>query len=236
MKFQQWNMVSTPQTAVDELTSAGYSWLVSSVLASRGIASAEEAAAFLERDRSLSHSPFLMKDMDRAVERISRAIADDERIAVFGDYDVDGITATCILELLIACFVLCDQLRFRFYDGSDGAQLVAAVFHSFIFSAGHHSQHRTAHAGSLFGHRYFQLGVQHICKDPLPEGGFCAAAADLAAVDGNAKTSGHFHGVPDGKGNTFQHRLHQIRAGCIHGHTDEGTAGVGIVDGTAFAH
>ena len=97
MKFQQWNMVSTPQTAVDELTSAGYSWLVSSVLASRGIASAEEAAAFLERDRSLSHSPFLMKDMDRAVERISRAIADDERIAVFGDYDVDGITATCIL-------------------------------------------------------------------------------------------------------------------------------------------
>ncbi len=97
MKFQQWNMVSTPQTAVDELTSAGYSWLVSSVLASRGIASAEEAAAFLERDRSLSHSPFLMKDMDRAVERISRAIAEKERIAVFGDYDVDGITATCIL-------------------------------------------------------------------------------------------------------------------------------------------
>lgn len=97
MKFQQWNIPSVPQSAVEELTGAGYSWLVSSVLASRGITSAEEAAAFLERDRSLTHSPFLMKDMDRAVERISRAIADDERIAVFGDYDVDGITATCIL-------------------------------------------------------------------------------------------------------------------------------------------
>ena len=97
MKFQQWNIASVPQTAVEELTGAGYSWLVSSVLASRGITSAEEAAAFLERDHSLTHSPFLMKDMDRAVERISRAIAEKERIAVFGDYDVDGITATCIL-------------------------------------------------------------------------------------------------------------------------------------------
>ena len=97
MKFQQWNIPSVPQSAVEELTGAGYSWLVSAVLASRGITSAEEAAAFLERDRSLTHSPFLMKDMDRAVERISRAIAEKERIAVFGDYDVDGITATCIL-------------------------------------------------------------------------------------------------------------------------------------------
>jgi len=97
MKFQQWNMTSVSPAAVEELTSAGYSWLVSSVLASRGITSAEAAAAFLERDRSLSYSPFLMKDMDRAVERISRAILAGERIAVFGDYDVDGITATCIL-------------------------------------------------------------------------------------------------------------------------------------------
>ncbi|MBR5217028.1 MAG: single-stranded-DNA-specific exonuclease RecJ, partial [Oscillospiraceae bacterium] len=62
-----------------------------------GVTTAEEAAAFLEHDRSLTHSPFLMKDMDLAVERINRAVALGERIAVFGDYDVDGITATCIL-------------------------------------------------------------------------------------------------------------------------------------------
>ena len=58
---------------------------------------AEEAAAFLERGRDLTCSPFLMKDMDRAVECISRAIRQGRRMAVFGDYDVDGITATVIL-------------------------------------------------------------------------------------------------------------------------------------------
>ena len=97
MKFHKWNIPEMQRAAAHKLTEAGYPWLVSEVLAQRGVASAEEAAAFLERDRSLAHSPFLMKDMDRAVERINRAVADGERIAVFGDYDVDGITATCIV-------------------------------------------------------------------------------------------------------------------------------------------
>ena len=97
MKFRKWKMTATPREAVEKLTEAGYPRLVSEVLAQRGIRSAEEAAAFLERDRSLTYSPYLMKDMDAAVERISRAMANGERIAVFGDYDVDGITATCIV-------------------------------------------------------------------------------------------------------------------------------------------
>ena len=97
MKFQKWNIAATDRDAVEKLTEAGYPWLVSSVLARRGVTSAEEAASFLEQDRSLEHSPFLMKDMDLAVERISRAVSEGEKIAVFGDYDVDGITATCIV-------------------------------------------------------------------------------------------------------------------------------------------
>ncbi len=97
MKFHKWNIPAAERESVRRLTDAGYPWLVSEVLARRGISSPEEAAAFLEQDRSLAHSPFLMKDMDAAVERINRAIADGERIAVFGDYDVDGITATCIV-------------------------------------------------------------------------------------------------------------------------------------------
>ena len=64
------------------------------VLAARGITSAEAAAEALERDRSLSISPMLMRDMDRAVARIQQAISGGETIAVFGDYDVDGITST----------------------------------------------------------------------------------------------------------------------------------------------
>ena len=55
------------------------------------------AAEALERDRSLSMSPMLMRDMDKAVARIQKALANDETIAVFGDYDVDGITSTVLL-------------------------------------------------------------------------------------------------------------------------------------------
>lgn len=97
MKFQQWNLATPPEDAVRRLTDAGYPYLVSAVLASRGIVSETDAADFLICDHCLSHSPLLMADMDRAVERINRAMADAERIAVFGDYDVDGITATVIL-------------------------------------------------------------------------------------------------------------------------------------------
>ena len=85
------------EKTVSTLMDAGYPYLVSSVLASRGIVSAEQAALALERERELSHSPFLMRDMDKAVARIQEALSRGEKLAVFGDYDVDGITATCLL-------------------------------------------------------------------------------------------------------------------------------------------
>ena len=97
MKFQNWRFAPISQESVDHLMAAGYPYLVSGVLASRGIDSAEAAAAFLEQENTLSHSPFLMIDMDKAVSRINDALLGREKIAVFGDYDVDGITATCIL-------------------------------------------------------------------------------------------------------------------------------------------
>ena len=97
MKYTRWIGGDCPEEAVARLTDAGYPYLVSSVLAARGVGTIEEATAFLTREHDLSYSPLLMKDMDKAVERINRAIAQDEKIAVFGDYDVDGITATVLL-------------------------------------------------------------------------------------------------------------------------------------------
>ena len=97
MKFQKWHIAPPHPEAAARLTAAGYPCLVSAVLASRGIATEEEAAAFLEREDKLTISRFLMRDMDKAAARVQQAIANGERIAVFGDYDVDGITATCIL-------------------------------------------------------------------------------------------------------------------------------------------
>ena len=98
VKYRKWNIGEADRSAVDTLRSAGYSWLLASVLAARGVTTPEAAAEKLERERALTLSPLLMKDMDRAVARIQRAIADGETVAVFGDYDVDGITATVVVE------------------------------------------------------------------------------------------------------------------------------------------
>ena len=97
MKFHVWNIRHAEDGALDRLMEAGYPYLVSGVLSSRGVSSAEEAAECLSREEFLVHSPFLMADMDKAVARIQSAIDSGEKIAIFGDYDVDGITATCIL-------------------------------------------------------------------------------------------------------------------------------------------
>ena len=93
----RWTSGGRDEAALERLREAGYPRLLSAVLASRGVSTPEEAALFLDRDRSLSWSPMRMRDMDRAVARIETAIAAGERIAVFGDYDVDGITATVLL-------------------------------------------------------------------------------------------------------------------------------------------
>ena len=97
MKYARWTGGHYDQAVYRSLRGAGYPALLSAVLAARGVTDAEDSVVFLERERQLIHSPVRMKDMDRAVERISRAIADGESMAVFGDYDVDGITATVLL-------------------------------------------------------------------------------------------------------------------------------------------
>ena len=97
LKYTRWLYSHGDKHTVEQLMDAGYPYLVSSVLAARGISTVEEANVFLERETRLAYSPFLMKDMDKAVSRINAAIAAGEKIAVFGDYDVDGITATVLL-------------------------------------------------------------------------------------------------------------------------------------------
>ena len=119
MKFEKWNIGTPDPQVVDLLRGAGYPYLLSTVLAARGVDGAQSAAEFLERERKLTLSPMLMRDMDKAVERIQRAIAGGETIAVFGDYDVDGITSTVLLmDYLKSCGVRC--LRYiprRIEDG-----------------------------------------------------------------------------------------------------------------------
>lgn len=119
MKFEKWNIVSPRKEAVDQLRQAGYPYLLALVMAAREIETAEAAAEYLDREERLTLSPLGMRDMDKAVARIRRAIAAGETVAVFGDYDVDGITSTCLLkDYLKRCGVNC--LRYiprRIEDG-----------------------------------------------------------------------------------------------------------------------
>lgn len=71
--------------------------IVAKILYTRGVRTKEEALGFLGVERLSFHSPFLMKDMDKAVERINKALSTNERICIYGDYDVDGVTATAAL-------------------------------------------------------------------------------------------------------------------------------------------
>jgi len=73
------------------------SFPIANLLYQRGITSFEEARSFFRPDLSQLHDPFLMKDMDKAVSRIEAAIKNNEKIMIYGDYDVDGTSAVALV-------------------------------------------------------------------------------------------------------------------------------------------
>ena len=97
MKYKKWNLAAPDRAAVSALTEEGLPALAALVLCARGLTGPEGARAFLSGDAAPLHDPFLLRDMDKAAARLERAIAAGEPIAVYGDYDVDGITSTCLL-------------------------------------------------------------------------------------------------------------------------------------------
>ena len=96
VKYGIWNAAQPQTGAVNALVGCGYAPLTAMVLSARGIRDAREAHNYLDCNQALP-DPFLMTDMDLAAGRVGLAMTQGEKIAVFGDYDVDGITATCLL-------------------------------------------------------------------------------------------------------------------------------------------
>ena len=96
VKFGIWNIAKTEKNILFALRQAGYSPLTARVLCSRGYDTPEQARQFLSASGPMP-DPMELKDMDKAAARLQTALRQGERIAVFGDYDVDGITATCLL-------------------------------------------------------------------------------------------------------------------------------------------
>ena len=77
---------------------------IARLLTLRGIDTFDKAEAFFRPDINEIHDPFLMKDMDKATERLAQAIRGGERILIYGDYDVDGTTSTSILYIFLQEF------------------------------------------------------------------------------------------------------------------------------------
>jgi single-stranded-DNA-specific exonuclease len=80
---------------------AALSPLIATLLAARGIRTSEEAQQFLNPKLEALHSPYAMHGMQAAVDRLLAAIANQEQVLIYGDYDVDGTTATVILKTVI---------------------------------------------------------------------------------------------------------------------------------------
>ena len=86
-----------PLTPQADLALAAHPPALRQILFNRGISTKEEASSFLRAELPFNADPFLMKDMDIAVQRIRQALDTGELVAVYGDYDVDGVTATALL-------------------------------------------------------------------------------------------------------------------------------------------
>ena len=101
-----WTLKPLPDSKIieDLKNSLGVSSVIATLLAQRGIIDFDDAKTFFRPQFSHLHDPFLMKDMEKAVQRLSTAISNDEKILVYGDYDVDGTTAVSLMYLFLKNF------------------------------------------------------------------------------------------------------------------------------------
>lgn len=95
----RWNLKAHPDSKIKAHLAEvlGVSPVVAHLLAQRGIETFEAAKDFFRPHWGQLHDPFLMKDMDRAVDRLEKSLSENEKIMVFGDYDVDGTTAVTLI-------------------------------------------------------------------------------------------------------------------------------------------
>ena len=97
LKYGIWNVPQIDRKRVSDLTASGISPLAAAVLVSRGYDTPQNAHALISSGHQALLDPMTLPDMPKAAQRVRQAITEGEKIAVFGDYDVDGITSTCLL-------------------------------------------------------------------------------------------------------------------------------------------
>ncbi|MBQ0125037.1 MAG: single-stranded-DNA-specific exonuclease RecJ [Clostridiales bacterium] len=98
----KWNVLDQDAELVSALSSVlGVDEICAKLLINRGYTDAQSAKDCIEKSDVFFHNPFLMKDMEKAVEIISDALKNEEKITIYGDYDVDGVTSVSILYMYL---------------------------------------------------------------------------------------------------------------------------------------
>ncbi|MGN0033494.1 MAG: single-stranded-DNA-specific exonuclease RecJ [Candidatus Limimorpha sp.] len=105
-----------PQKVKDLSKALGIDEKLATLLVQRGITTYNEAKDFFRPSLSQLHDPFLMKDMDKAVDRMVRAMNEGEKILIYGDYDVDGTTAVALIYTYLKNFVNKKKIEFYIPD------------------------------------------------------------------------------------------------------------------------
>ena len=187
--------------SVNALVQGGYAPLAAMVLAARGKENVQQAHAYLDCTAKLP-DPFAMTDMSLAAGRVGLAMTRGEKIAIFGDYDVDGITATCLLtDFLRSCGADCiPYIPGRLEEGyglnpiairqlkAEGVQLIVTVDCGIT----------AVEMAQLCKELEIDLVItdHHECKDVLPEA--------VAVVDPHRPDGGYPHKMLSGVGIAFK--------------------------------
>ena len=175
MKYANWRVPASGPEIPRSLLSAGCTPLLAGILHLRGFSDADRVNAFLRGGAEQLSDPLALPDMINAVQRLTRAIVTGEKVAVYGDYDVDGITAACLLA---------DYLRTRDLDCeiyipdrlSEGYGLNTAAIKKLAdkgvtlivtVDCGVTSLEETAYAASLGVDMI--ITDHHECRESLPE-------------------------------------------------------------------
>lgn len=100
---KKWQIYETDENDVEKIEKEyGINKLLATILVNRNIKKPEDIKLFLQPTRADFHNPFLITDMDIAVDRIIKAIDNKEKVTIYGDYDVDGITSITVLKSFLS--------------------------------------------------------------------------------------------------------------------------------------
>ena len=100
---KKWELNEANDALINKISEEfNVSKLVANIIANKGLTNSDEIEVFLHPRRTDFHDPFMMPDMEKAVDRVVKAIETHEKVAIYGDYDVDGITSSTVLKRFLA--------------------------------------------------------------------------------------------------------------------------------------